>query len=761
MLHGITRACSLGLVLSAVATCALAEMQDQEVFWTAPAATGVEAQRAQEDLYLNLFNTGRLRFKLVPMGDHKRLEDVMRDQGAWVGPMTEPVAAMLCAVNGSGCNLTTAPVAQAQITDHGAHVAGIVGVGQNWTVGKNDLVWIPDVEIVQVSTPAPAENDARVEIRGLNVQNRCLSADYCVNDYQPDIPGWNVKGRLREVVVATRDAEGQGRALKLIPELNARIELSEDPLPDYQSIKSQNSLPYDFRDPSFLKLDAGIGAGIVGTFSIESQSTTSDSNVHALSGYQREPLSEHSQKLFDHFCNTQLHGSCPDLSDKNLDGLVIGVMDQTPEHRHCDLDINAKVLVDNEFVPTQASGEADDDAASTDTAVGCDTMRLAGQVQGTDHGTHVLGIIAAPQNQRGISGLLGGFEDLSYLLIPFSETDGVLIDEAKARQLADAIDSAGSLNVSVINLSFSYNLRNIRRADKIGEAIKKWHRSILFVVAAGKGGNLFTAPPVSFGQPDELPPCLSPPACYASHVENIIGVVGLETDQDNLKLLHNLSDPTQFRTNYGASVFDIGAPARDILSTVGVDGFGPLSGTSQAAPQVTAAAALLKKISGANPIQVRQRLTYTARMSMDSIDKINGGALDATAALRIDKDWLHMADNCKVAGEFITLVRVLDGTPQEGSFDIVPNDQGPWRYVPKFDMRRIHWNADENKGVFFFRDGRNFTRMVASYLSAQGKQHFLRMRVDRASEDCADSVKPGSVAEFQLSQVVDYISQMD
>ena len=121
--------------------------------------------------------------------------------------------------------MDTMPPPSLEQSGHGSHVAGITNIGRKWTVGNDDHVWIPDMKILQISTPAPAERESIVQYQGLAIEKKCLNRDYCLNDYQANIPNWKTNGYLRDVVVATTGQAGECRAVKLVPELNTWIRL--------------------------------------------------------------------------------------------------------------------------------------------------------------------------------------------------------------------------------------------------------------------------------------------------------------------------------------------------------------------------------------------------------------------------------------------------------------------------------------------------------------------------------------------------------
>ncbi|CAN3958063.1 NADH:flavin oxidoreductase/NADH oxidase N-terminal domain-containing protein, partial [Dysosmobacter welbionis] len=127
---------------------------------------------------------------------------------------------------------------------------------------------------------------------------------------------------------------------------------------------------------------------------------------------------------------------------------------------------------------------------------------------------------------------------------------------------------------------------------------------MLFVVAAGNdGADLELAP--------------SYPASY--HLDNLITVANLRYD-GNL-------DPT---SSYGASSVDLAAPGTHILSTTPGNSYSYMTGTSMAAPMVSAAAAMLySQFPDATLADVKDILLSSVQ-KLDSLTGLTatGGMLD-------------------------------------------------------------------------------------------------------------------------------------
>ena len=178
-----------------------------------------------------------------------------------------------------------------------------------------------------------------------------------------------------------------------------------------------------------------------------------------------------------------------------------------------------------------------------------------------DHGTRVAGLITAiKDNGIGIAGIasVGDVRIMSLKIHGGAGKKGTLANAVKAIKYAE------QMGASVCNISwgtYSYS-------DQLASAIR--NSKMLFVCAAGNDGtNNDTRPiyPASFGY------------------DNIISVGFV-----------NQNGVLSYNSNYGKNSVDIVVPATDIMSTV-VGGYSSTGGSSMAAPQVSALAALIYSYS--------------------------------------------------------------------------------------------------------------------------------------------------------------------
>lgn len=236
-----------------------------------------------------------------------------------------------------------------------------------------------------------------------------------------------------------------------------------------------------------------------------------------------------------------------------------------------------------------------------------------------DHATHVVGIVAAAVDGKGVAGL----NPFAEITVRISDIRNVQDDEVGGRLAAELFSDATVGQVDLFNLSWGYPQPASK--DPLRDMITDTLRDRLFVVSAGNESDHF-----------EHGACGVLPACFTD-APNVVSVVGLD---------RNANHPETWPgTNWGAD-FNIGAIADRVVSTVSGDRVGTLSGTSQAAPQVTATAAYIisayREFHGTGaalpPVEVKNRLIYTSDIFPDLFPAATGGRLNMRRAMDIDMD---------------------------------------------------------------------------------------------------------------------------
>ncbi len=175
------------------------------------------------------------------------------------------------------------------------------------------------------------------------------------------------------------------------------------------------------------------------------------------------------------------------------------------------------------------------------------------------HGTHCAGIIAAGiKNGKGIAGVAPRTEILPIKIFGKNDLGPT------ALQLVQSIDFAIDSGAEVINASWGGPIL----AAGLVEVLKKAHARGVFVVAAA--GNNSQDTDTERVYPSSL------------EMDNIISVMAVDRSGERWS-----------RSNFGKDSVYIAAPGVDILSTLPGGIYGLRSGTSMAAPHVTAVVATL------------------------------------------------------------------------------------------------------------------------------------------------------------------------
>ena len=221
------------------------------------------------------------------------------------------------------------------------------------------------------------------------------------------------------------------------------------------------------------------------------------------------------------------------------------------------------------------------------------------------HGTHCAGTISAKKdNEEGIAGLA----DYDNIKIMMLKALGGEKGEGTTLSLALAIKYAEANGADICNLSLGTDTN-----DKVLYRTMKKSK-MLFIVAAGNGGE--------DGRGIDIDKKPSYPASY--DLDNIITVANIKAD-----------GTLSASSDYGASSVDIGAPGTDIISTSAGGKYAYMTGTSMAAPFVTAAAAMVySSNSDLTLADTKNILLSTVKTDTAISGKtVSGGILDCGSAV--------------------------------------------------------------------------------------------------------------------------------
>lgn len=222
------------------------------------------------------------------------------------------------------------------------------------------------------------------------------------------------------------------------------------------------------------------------------------------------------------------------------------------------------------------------------------------------HGTHLAGTMVA--NDDSFVGIAGGVDAVRLMPI---KTVGGINQTGTVENLIRGIRYAEQNGAAICNISLGFAKWN----DEVYQVMKD--SNMLFVVVAGNG----EADTHGSGFGLETTPRY--PACYA--LNNVIVVANIKCDGK----LH-------YSSNYSKSYVDLAAPGTMIYSTsTHKSGYETMTGTSMAAPMVSAAAALVYASHEDWDIcQVKQALleSCTKLNTLHGVVK-SGGMLNVAGAL--------------------------------------------------------------------------------------------------------------------------------
>jgi len=349
-------------------------------------------------------------------------------------------------------------------------------------------------------------------------------------------------------------------------------------------------------------------------------------------------------------------------SQSSGDGVLVAVLDTGIQVDHPDLAAN--VWTNPGEVP--ANGRDDDANGIVDDVHGANMFDLSANVDDDNgHGTHVAGIIAARRgNGIGGSGLAPGAKILPVKVLDSSMagTTGSL-----SRGIRYAVDLGAKI------LSVSVNSDGV--TDEMRSAVRyAGERGAIIVASAGNNGRNIDLVP-------SYPAALSDPAILS---------VAADTASGNLWKL----------SNTGLLSVDLAAPGEHIVSAVSASAYQSRTGTSAAAPFVSASLALLAAARPDLPMSaLRDAILDTARRSNILASLLAGGRLDVGAAMHRVLDGLRW-----------NMASPLTTTGVASDAITVPSLRLRTRSTARANARvRLHWSAAGADSVSRWRvslDGR-------------------------------------------------------
>ena len=287
------------------------------------------------------------------------------------------------------------------------------------------------------------------------------------------------------------------------------------------------------------------------------------------------------------------------LYDGGSRDVVVALVDTGIDYTHEDLA--GRIWTNVDEIP--GNGIDDDGNGYVDDVYGWNFYSDTNDVYvGTEdaHGTHGAGTIAAnADNGTGIAGIVQSDHVKVMAVKALGGSDG----SGTTASIIQAIQYAEANGAQICNLSLGSSQNDPALYRTMASS------DMLFVVAAGNDGtDLETSP--------------SYPASY--DLDNVISVANIRYDGE--------LDPT---SSYGAASVDLAAPGSYILSTTPGGTYSYMTGTSMAAPMVSAAAAMVySAFPNATLADVKDILLASVQ-KLDSLSDCTatGGMLDLGAAM--------------------------------------------------------------------------------------------------------------------------------
>ncbi|MGN0180439.1 MAG: S8 family peptidase [Monoglobaceae bacterium] len=283
-------------------------------------------------------------------------------------------------------------------------------------------------------------------------------------------------------------------------------------------------------------------------------------------------------------------------------GSVVAVIDTGVDYTHEDLApnmwVNTAELYGTEGVDDDGNGYIDDIYGVDVTASG---KKAGNPMDDNGHGTHVAGIIGMSANGTGGVGLAYGSKIMA---IKAGYSTGSLASS----NIAKAINYAHMMGADVINMSFG----GTSKSYLIESALEDAFSDCVLVASAGNDGLPTTdADPAIYPKSEDIYPAAYP---------YVIGVMAT----DKFGTLAGFSN-WDYIVNANAE-YELTAPGVSIYSALPGNRYALWSGTSMAAPCVSAAAAILRSHFG-------DKDTYSSRFIMGQLTSATN---DRTTVTRLE-----------------------------------------------------------------------------------------------------------------------------
>lgn len=731
-----------------------------KIIWRSGESGEKNVPLALERLYMVLYNTQSLPVREYEGDKTRSVIEILKSEKLFFGSyFPEGIDSVMCDLNRHVCKRDLKPYTK-KLEDPTKHIGGFQKSKGKWSkIGKKPL-YLPDLDFAQIisfkPTPKPKGKTAEEVLAKLNLDCNlwyglpCAEMVKALNAHAPS----TLKADKKATPILPFS-----QVSTVIPLASKVIKPKKDPQesggvfkkPPIESLKKK----YTPTVEKWTKTSTG------GKFSDRWQKTfdagdAKNMNAQALKQDlywvgKPKAQSHPSEPLYGEQANLLKSISHPlrksaELPDTLKVAVKIGVLDSWLDEEHCDL---------NKSVSVAYQSGAPKNLDDLPMAGSCGNMNPTLR-KPRDHGTHVTGLIAAKVNGQGIIGLNPNAQ-VTFHQIDIDEIQAYAEQENDALRVESKISLIilDMLHTKAINASWSYPAVNTN--DFFLDLVKKGLGGKLLVVAAGNDAKRF-----------ELNgDCKPQPAC--ANFPNIISVIGLKQNPTPPALW---TVDKKNGSNFGPR-FNIAAVGENVLSTAARNFVGFFSGTSQAAPQVTAAASFIYSIHAKSytasypdlvPLWVKNRLMYSADIFPDLLDKVYSGRLNIERAVRVNQDQFTIADPAidgglrHIYGEASFFHKGYDSENCSGadskkckSDTVIFTCSGKERIIPTKGIRRIFWNDQTNRYVVFYNESRES--------QAVKLERKLGCKLDSKNQNVVVETSAGT-EKFLLSKVRDYVSAM-
>ena len=271
---------------------------------------------------------------------------------------------------------------------------------------------------------------------------------------------------------------------------------------------------------------------------------------------------------------------------------VIAILDTGVDYLHPDLAANTWV---NEAELNGIEGYDDDGNGYIDDVHGWDFINADNApLDDNVHGTHVAGIAAAVTNNE--IGIAGASWNARIMPIKVLQSTGT----GNATNVAEGITYAANNGATVINLS----LGSYAESSIMLSALENAYATSAIVASAGNNG-------IKIG------PCIG---CFPHYPSAYSFVMGVEDSPKPIAGYTNWDQDGPVFTQYANLLnYEVTTPGTQILSTVPNGGYAQLTGTSMAAPVMSACVALFQELRPEDS----QELMFGSFINTSDADYVN------------------------------------------------------------------------------------------------------------------------------------------